>query len=462
MATYTPRRDISGTTFTISSDFTGSDGASNRTYVLSEPGAVSSGMSIIVNGASLQSVVDYTFSGSTITFLGPIYNSFDIQIDYFTTSSTSPSGSDTEYATTLELVKHMSILGDTIDGPSNEFLETVGTGDNSKTIFLLDHKGIVSGTYSVYYGASAEASLSNELTETTHYSLDKDTGKITLAAAGVTAVGTNTLFASYNYNTQEKPESELQNALNRAAARVDSLTENHFTDGTSTTPNYESISDEEHDGRGLYNRNYFSKLRPVADVSTQLNGALSAGATSITVDSTQGFPESGTVGIDSMKILYTGKTSTTFTGCSGVTTDADDDSKVYSYVFEASNTIQGATPSWTVLAADADYNIDFSTGRVYFMASNFNLTDAQAFELNPPQRVPGRFRMSYLRGESTIPDDVKLATLMLASNDLMHGQVRKATVSGMDNFTPAMVDVDLDSIKELLKEWTNTPMGTTP
>ena len=51
------------------------------------------------------------------------------------------------------------------------------------------------------------------------------------------------------------------------------------------------------------------------DASTQLNGALTINATTITVDSTSLFPSSGIITIDSENISYTGKTATTFTGC---------------------------------------------------------------------------------------------------------------------------------------------------
>lgn len=52
-----------------------------------------------------------------------------------------------------------------------------------------------------------------------------------------------------------------------------------------------------------------------AGFRTLLNGAINNSVTTITVDSTQGYPSSGEVIIDSERITYTGKTSTTFTGC---------------------------------------------------------------------------------------------------------------------------------------------------
>ena len=48
--------------------------------------------------------------------------------------------------------------------------------------------------------------------------------------------------------------------------------------------------------------------------NTLLNGAINNSVTSITVDTTAGFPSSGKLIIGSEIIDYTGKTSTTFTG----------------------------------------------------------------------------------------------------------------------------------------------------
>jgi len=57
----------------------------------------------------------------------------------------------------------------------------------------------------------------------------------------------------------------------------------------------------------------FFKDAIVAGVDTQLNGAITAGATTITVDDTSDFWGSGTIKIDNELIYYGGKTATTFT-----------------------------------------------------------------------------------------------------------------------------------------------------
>lgn len=56
---------------------------------------------------------------------------------------------------------------------------------------------------------------------------------------------------------------------------------------------------------------------------TQLNGALVGGEATINVDSTTGFPSSGTIVIGTTDVTYSGKTATSFTGCAGTPVAAD-------------------------------------------------------------------------------------------------------------------------------------------
>ena len=58
--------------------------------------------------------------------------------------------------------------------------------------------------------------------------------------------------------------------------------------------------------------------------STNLNGALGGGEGTVTVNATGGFPAVGAINIDDDIIPYTGKTATTFTGCTGVGAHSDD------------------------------------------------------------------------------------------------------------------------------------------
>jgi len=57
------------------------------------------------------------------------------------------------------------------------------------------------------------------------------------------------------------------------------------------------------------------EFQDVDFAETLLDGSLTASATTITVDSTNKFPEQGIIRIEKEKIKYTGKTATAFTGC---------------------------------------------------------------------------------------------------------------------------------------------------
>ena len=64
--------------------------------------------------------------------------------------------------------------------------------------------------------------------------------------------------------------------------------------------------------------------KSVKQPNTLLNGGTTSGDTTITVDTTAGFPSSGTIKIGTTEVTYSGLTSTTFTGCSGTPTANDD------------------------------------------------------------------------------------------------------------------------------------------
>ncbi|MEK7578854.1 MAG: hypothetical protein AAB456_04060 [Patescibacteria group bacterium] len=59
--------------------------------------------------------------------------------------------------------------------------------------------------------------------------------------------------------------------------------------------------------------------------TTALNGALAGSETTVTVDDTTLFSSTGTFLINGTSVTYTGKTATTFTGCSGTPAAADND-----------------------------------------------------------------------------------------------------------------------------------------
>ena len=87
------------------------------------------------------------------------------------------------------------------------------------------------------------------------------------------------------------------------------------------------------------------------NASTLLNGGIDDTVTTVTVDSTTNFEAVGTITIDDENITYTGKTSTTFTGC----TRGADSTTAASYAMIASRSTRASTsPSFSLDSARTD------------------------------------------------------------------------------------------------------------
>jgi len=120
------------------------------------------------------------------------------------------------YATNLQFAQ-MSGLGLRIVD------ENVGTGTGSLAYFDLDNYNIVAGSYALSYAAAGSNDFT-ALTETTHYTIpDLESGRIILTAAGMVALGTNVLYATYWY-TDDFSDTVVTSMLSIADEEVDKLT----------------------------------------------------------------------------------------------------------------------------------------------------------------------------------------------------------------------------------------------
>ena len=117
--------------------------------------------------------------------------------------------------------------------------ENVGTGDASEVDFDLDNDNIVAGSYSLYHAASGSNTMT-ALIETTHYSLDKSSGRIVLEAAGVTALGTDILYATYQYIDGGISDTLLTQWLTWADSEVDKSTGQYWGTPISVTEYFSS------------------------------------------------------------------------------------------------------------------------------------------------------------------------------------------------------------------------------
>jgi hypothetical protein len=118
--------------------------------------------------------------------------------------------------------------------------------------------------------------------------------------------------------------------------------------------------------------------------TTTLNGALNDSATTITVVSTTGFAASGVIGIEGEYITYSGKTGTTFTGCTrgvGSTAVAHADGTVVNQYSNATGWGESATSGvgvqlrlWSQTNFGQDLIINPRGGAIYLWKVNPNPT----------------------------------------------------------------------------------------
>jgi len=353
------------------------------------------------------------------------------------------------YATELELARFLNIeetIPDRKAIGSARVKEVVGTGDNSTTLFYLDRGYVINGSYTFYHGAAESGATA--LVEDTEYSFNKNDGTITLTSTGVTNIGTGNIYASYSYNGLELTSTQMQDSLDRAQDEIDKFTGTHWADGTASTPDFLKVTEEKHTGQGKYNRDYYTDYYPIPNFQSNLNGALAGGATAVVLDSTDGFPSSGYITVETDKIKYNSKDGDYLLDCSGVATAHNDGVTAYPYVIEISTTESGSFPTWTTLSIDDDVDVDFDTGKLHLYVTDYDLT-YYALQY-PPNLVPNRIRFTYLYGHSTIPTDIKRACLMMASKDLIHSAGRKSLLSGQD-FDVTRVVIDDDWINNTLE-----------
>lgn len=254
-------------------------------------------------------------------------------------------------------------------------------------------------------------------------------------------------------------DTVLLQTLERAQAEIDERTKTHFANGDDTTPDYIAITNEKHDGKGKFNRDYFTTKYPLPDVTATADGDVAIGAATITVDSTTGFLASGIIGVGLNKITYTGKTATTFTGCSGIVEAISDGDTIRPFVFEISVDDSGTVPTFQVMDIDEEFDCKLDSGK-FHLFKNYVISSIYTTN-NPPSMTPNRVRISYIYGWDTIPADITRLTLMIASRDLQHMIVRKATLNGLNSFSPNLLSIDDELIEQTILRYQNPLFGNT-
>lgn len=344
--------------------------------------------------------------------------------------------------------------------PSNE---EVGTGNNTILIFYLDQKNILDGTYTLFYGADSTTTV--ELIDTTDYSIESDTGKITLTSAGKTKLNTAKIFAKYSYTKNAMSNSYLTEVLNRAEVKVDNETNTTFTNGTVTNPSYPSET-EIQSSPGYFRQQIIAEEKPLIDIETTLDGDLAIDAVTIPVATGTGstYPEAGSIIIDSEVITYTGISTDNLTGCVRGTMETtaathDDLAPIHSTILFLSNTQQGNDRVYTVQPWNTQMHAT-ETGLFYsYNQSVFN--ESQFPNRLSKQDVADRVKLIYYHGYTTIPDDITRLTLIFAKEMLVKDSIGSSLIAGRDEFSPGMMTSDKGEIESIINSYIVIPMGNT-
>jgi len=360
-----------------------------------------------------------------------------------------------KYATVLQLTAILNAKKDipSWDVGSSPSKEEVGTGDNNETIFYLDHKNIIAETYNLYKGTTENGATA--ITETTHYTIDKDKGKITLTAAGVTLIGTNKIYAEYSYIELDIPDSYFNTIIERAEKEVDNLLNTIFTDGTAENPSYPSRT-EYQSSHGKYDRVYFSDKRPIIDVSSTLASDITSSDDSLSVASGDGskFPSTGTIIIGNEIITYTGVSTDSLTGLTRGVDDSDAavhtaGDEIHTTVVEVSASDEGSSPTWNVLKFPSEVAIDEEKSRI-FIYKNTILEDVYVTNM-----------IRYLYGWDSIPADITRLCLLLSKRMLINDTVGMSVFKGRNEFRPEMLNVDQGEINQIVSTYIELPMANT-
>lgn len=160
-------------------------------------------------------------------------------------------------------------------------------------------------------------------------------------------------------------------------------------------------------------------IKAPAVPGAHLDGAVTLPHSTITVDSTAGFPSSGTVKFDGARnVAYTGKTDTAFTGCTGGAGTYDDRHGIV--LVPSSRTIFATdgdveVSNWSIRGIRIDGQADQSTAHevdqhavLIGPSSDWSITDCEITrvladaigvqgETSAPNRAPSRFRISNCR-----------------------------------------------------------------
>jgi len=359
----------------------------------------------------------------------------------------------TAYATPLEVFQYMNwvqeyppFVGGTI--PNTEIVDNSGALTTSSVIYL-DNNKLIENTESLTYGITTSSDVA--LTRTTDYTINYDTGAVTLTGTGSIKISTSYVYATeYKYNDQIT-NTYMADLIDRAEKEINKKTKQIF--GTSTL-----VIHEEQPGRGPFDYLYRTRKLPVYVVKTQLSAAALSTASSFTVDSTAGFKKNDIITIkDEQLTIGTVTDATTLEvnraqyGTTTATYAIDD--YLVNMAVDISNSYAGATPTFNNMGYKDSFDADSDTGAIQLLHVNSEDKDDLVTDVFPPTSIFNRMRISYKHGKPTIPTDITDLCIQMVSYKLMASAIAKSLPDGIDGFSPTAQSQIKADIKEKLNSY---------
>lgn len=330
------------------------------------------------------------------------------------------------YCSSLELFDYMGLTKQVPDYDNGSTsLETVS--GSTATQYVLAHNRVIGGTETLTAGTAT-------LVDVTDYSLNDDTGVITLTSAGKAVIGSNQLYAAYKYNQFYK-DSAITEIITSMTSLMDSMLFKTFQ-----TSSIQFM--EEHTGKGAYYRMYSPNVRPSIFAKTYLTSDLDSTTAILYVKDTTRFNANDYITCEGEVMKVTTVNSTTQLTVTRATTDFPNNvasahaANVFlcNVVVEISNSPLGYTPLWHIQRFNYNYDIDSDTENVQLLHINAEDKDALASDLYPPQRIFNRMRMTYRGGANSVPADIKKLCILLSARQMYSSMVLNALSRGTNGF----------------------------
>ena len=287
------------------------------------------------------------------------------------------------------------------------------------------------------------------LTESTDYSIDLDKGKITILS--VANIGTDNVYAEYNYSSIEgQPgvkDSMVSRLIDTTTSMIDDMT-------FRTWQTLAQVVREEHIGRGYFQRQYTPSNLPPKIWKDLLEANLTDSATSVTVNDTTDLTVGDYISIETEVLIVSSiDTSTTITvtrGALGSTAAAHSGNiPLINLIVEQSNSPAGSAPSFTIISYQSQYEVT-SLGMITLLHNDIT-SDGVLINNFPPLSFPNRVRLTYTNGASSVDPEINQACITAVTNLLGSSAIAKGIAQGVDGFTPRANDVLRADLKMLLK-----------